>query len=157
LHSRLLKRKSRVSSKEDIDEEEDIVALLAKNFSKLMNNDRFKKKFTERLKKDPKEAEPNEAKKKDPRSPRCFKCSGYRHMRVDCGKLKQAKGKAYNATLSDKSKEEEASGKDHKFLAFIAPHEDPEESQSYYFESSDDGEELKEDLQDPLCQVLEAE
>ncbi len=35
--------------------------MLAKNFSKLMKNDRLKKKFAERLKKDPKEAEPEEA------------------------------------------------------------------------------------------------
>jgi RNA-binding protein YhbY len=50
------KKKSRVSSEEDIDEEEDAVTMLAKNFSKLVKNDRFKKKFTERIKKDPKEA-----------------------------------------------------------------------------------------------------
>jgi hypothetical protein len=55
------KKKSRVSSEEDTDEEEDAVAMLAKNFSKLMKNDRLKKKFAERLKKDPKEAEPEEA------------------------------------------------------------------------------------------------
>jgi len=37
------------------------------------------------------------------------------------------------------------SHKDQKFLAFVAPHEDQEDSQSYYFEHSDeDGEELKE-------------
>jgi hypothetical protein len=64
-------------------------------------------------------------------------------VRENCGNIKQAKGKAYNATLNNQSKEVEAPGKDQKFLAFIAPHEDPEESQSYYFESSDDGEELK--------------
>jgi len=50
------KKKSRVSSEEDIDEEEDAVTMLAKNFSKLVKNDRFNKKFTERIKKDPKEA-----------------------------------------------------------------------------------------------------
>jgi hypothetical protein len=34
--------------------------------------------------------------------------------------------------------------KDQKFLAFVAPHEESEGSQSYYSESSDeDGEELK--------------
>jgi hypothetical protein len=70
-------------------------------------------------------------------------------MPADCGNLKEAKRKAYNATLSDESKEEEEKkktpGKDHKFLAFVAPHEDHEDSQSYYSECSDeDGEELKE-------------
>jgi hypothetical protein len=39
--------------------------------------------------------------------------SGFEHMQVDCGNLKQAKGKAYNATLNDESEEEEeTSGKD---------------------------------------------
>jgi hypothetical protein len=52
------KKKNRVSSEEDTDEEEDAVTMLAKNFNKLMKKDIFKKKFTERLKKDPKEAEP---------------------------------------------------------------------------------------------------
>jgi hypothetical protein len=138
------KKKSKVSLEEDTDEEKDVVAMLAKNFSKLIKNDRFKKKFTQRLKKDPKVAKPEEADKKDPRGPRCFECSGYRHVRTDCGNLKQAKGKALNVTLNDESEEEEAPSKDKKFLPFIPPHEDPEESQSYYSKSSDDVEELKE-------------
>jgi hypothetical protein len=63
-------------------------------------------------------------------------------VRVDCGNLKQAKGKANNATLSE-SEEDETLEKDQKFLAFVAPHEESEESKSYYSESSDeDGEEL---------------
>jgi hypothetical protein len=48
-------------------------------------------------------------------------------VRADCGNLKQAKGKAYNATLSE-SKEKETSDKDQKFLAFIAPQEESEGS-----------------------------
>jgi hypothetical protein len=47
------KKKVRVSSKEDFDNEEDAVAMLAKNFGRLMKNDKFKKKFSERLKKTP--------------------------------------------------------------------------------------------------------
>jgi hypothetical protein len=63
-------------------------------------------------------------------------------VRANCGNLKQAKGKAYNATLSEY--EEETSDKDQKFLAYVAPHEEFEGSQSYYSESSDeDREELK--------------
>jgi hypothetical protein len=81
--------------------------MLAKNFGKLMKNDRFKKKFIERLKRAPKEAESEEAKKKDPRGLRCFECSGYEHVRLDCGNLKQVKGKAYNVSLSDEYEEEE--------------------------------------------------
>jgi len=115
------KEKARVSSEEDSDNEEDVVAMLAKNFERLMKNDKFKKKFFERLKKAPKESKTEEAEKKDPRG----------------------KGKAYNVTLSDES-EEETPAQD-QFIAFVAPHEDQEDSQSYYFEYSDeDGEELKE-------------
>jgi hypothetical protein len=92
------------------------------------------------MKKVPREAEPEEAEKKDPRGPRCFECSGSGHIRADCGNLKQGKGKAYNATLSDESEEEEAYEQE-KFLAFVAPHEEEEDS---YSEHIDDGEELKE-------------
>jgi hypothetical protein len=69
------------------------VAMLAKNFGRLMKNDKFKKKFSERLKKAPKESEPEEAEKKDPRGPRCFECSSFGHIRADCGNLKQGKRK----------------------------------------------------------------
>jgi hypothetical protein len=62
--------------------------MLAKNFGRLMKNNKFKKKFTERLKKTPRESEPEETKKKDPRGPRCFECSGFGHIRADCGNLK---------------------------------------------------------------------
>jgi hypothetical protein len=85
------KKKARVSSEEDFDNEEDAVAMLAKNFGRLMKNGEFKKKFSERLKKDPRESEPEEAEKKDPRGPKCFECSGLRHIRADCGNLKRVK------------------------------------------------------------------
>jgi ribosomal protein L12E/L44/L45/RPP1/RPP2 len=87
------KKKARVSSEEDSDNEEDAMAMLAKNFGRLMKNGKFKKKFTERLKKVPRESEPEEA-KKDPTFPRCFECSGFGHIRANCGNLKQGKGKA---------------------------------------------------------------
>jgi len=114
------KKKAKVSYEEDFEKEEDVVAMLAKNFRKLMRNNRFKKKFFERLKKAPREAEPKEAKKKDPRGPRCFEYLGFGHIRADCGNLNQGKGKAYNVTLSDESEEEESPDQD-KFLAFMAP------------------------------------
>jgi len=82
------------------------MAMLAKNFGRLMKNDKFKKKFSKRLKKDPRESEPEEA-KKDPRGPRCFECSSFGYIRADYGNLKQGKGKDYNATLNDESVEEE--------------------------------------------------
>jgi hypothetical protein len=90
-------------------------------FSKKKKNgsshDRFKKKFSEKAKKPLREAEPED--EKDPRGPRCFECSGYGHIRADCGNLKKGKGKAYNVTLRDES-EEDAPESD-KFLAFVAP------------------------------------
>jgi hypothetical protein len=88
--------------------------MLAKFFGRLMKNDKFKKKFIERLRKVLREV-----------LPKCFECSSFGHLRVD---FKQAKGKAYNATLSE-SEEEETPDKDQKFLAFVAPHEESEGSQ----------------------------
>jgi histone H3/H4 len=133
------KKKVKVSSRDDSEDEEKVVPMLAKNFGRLMRNELFKK-FSEKMKKVPKEAEPEEAEKKDPRGPRCFECSGFGHILADCGNLKQGKGKTYNATLNDESEEKEASEQE-KFLAFVAPHVEEEDS---YSKHSDDGEELKE-------------
>jgi hypothetical protein len=136
------KKKAKVSSEEDSEKEEDVVAMLAKNFGRLMRNDQFKTKFSEKMKKDPRESEPEEAKKKDLRGPRCFECSGFGYIRADCGNLKSGKGKVYNAIPSDESEERE-SPDENKFLAFVAPH--VEEEDSYYSEHSDeDGEEFNE-------------
>jgi hypothetical protein len=134
------KKKVEASSEDDSEEEEKVVAMLAKNFTRLMRDDRFKKKFSEKMKKAPREAELEEEEKKDPRGPRCFECSGFGHIRADCGNLKKGKGKAYNVTLSDESEEEVPESE--KSLAFIAPL--VEEEDSYYSEHSDNGEELKE-------------
>jgi hypothetical protein len=60
------KKKVEVSSKDDYEDKEKAVAMLAKIFGRLMRNDRFKKKFSERMKKAPIESEPEEAEKKDP-------------------------------------------------------------------------------------------
>jgi hypothetical protein len=92
------------------------------------------------VKKAPREAEPEEEEKKDPRGPRCYECSGFGHIRADCRNLKKGKGKAYNVTLSEELEEEAPESE--KFLAFVAPL--VEEEDSYYSEHSDDGEELKE-------------
>jgi hypothetical protein len=100
------KKKVEASSKDDSEDEEKDVAMLAKNFRRLMKDDRFKKKFSERVKKSPREAEPQEEDKKDPRGPRYFECSGFGHIQADCGNLRKGKGKAYNVTLSDESEEE---------------------------------------------------
>jgi hypothetical protein len=122
------KKKVEASSEDDSEDEEKVVAMLAK------------KKFSERVKKSPREAEPEEEDKKDPRRPRCFECSGFGHIRADCGNLRKGKGKAYNVTLSDESEEEALESE--KFLAFVALH--VEEEDSYYSEHSDNEEELKE-------------
>jgi hypothetical protein len=99
------KKKAKISSEEVSKKEEDVVAMLAKNFEKLMKNDKFKKKFSKRLKKAPKESELEKFEKKDPRGPRSFEYSSFGHIRANCGNIKQGKGKAYNATLSIESEE----------------------------------------------------
>jgi len=112
--------------------------MLAKNFERFMKNNKFKKKFSDRLRKAPHTAESKEAEKKDPRGPQCFKCSGFGHIRTECANMKKLKGKAFNATLSDESEKEEETPEEEKFLAFVAPHEENEDSQSYYSENSEE-------------------
>jgi hypothetical protein len=136
--SKASKKKSRVSSNEDSDIDEDAVAMLAKNFERFMKNNKFKKKFSDRLKKAPHTAKPEEVEKKDPRGPQCFECSSFGHIKTECGNLKKLKGKALNATLSDESEREEETLEEEKFLAFVAPYEEKEDSQSYYSENSDE-------------------
>jgi hypothetical protein len=118
------KKKIEASSEDDSEEDEKDVAMLAKNFRRLMRDDRFKKKFSEKVKKAPREAKPEEE-NKDPRGPKCFECSGF-HIQADCGNFKKGKGKAYNVTLSDESEEEAPESE--KFLAFVAPHVEEEDS-----------------------------
>lgn len=105
-----------------------------------MRDDQFKKKFFEKVKKALREVEPKEEEKKDPKRLICFECSGFGHIQASCGNLKKGKGKAYNVTLSNESKEE--APKSEKLLAFVAPL--VEEKDSYYSEHSDNGEDLKE-------------
>jgi hypothetical protein len=52
--------------------------------------------------------------------------------------LKKLKGKAFNATLSNESEKEEETPEQEKFLAFMAPHEENEDSQSYYSKNSEE-------------------
>jgi len=74
------KKKVEAPSEEEFEDEEKVVAMLAKNFRRLMKDDRFKKNFSEKDKKPLKEAEPEDKEKRDPRGPRCFECSGYGHI-----------------------------------------------------------------------------
>jgi hypothetical protein len=82
--------KSKVSSYEDSDNEEEL-AMIANKINKLMKTDRF----IEGLKETPSQAEPEE----DSRGQRCCECSSFGHMRAECTNLKQVKGKAYIATF----------------------------------------------------------
>jgi hypothetical protein len=136
--SKASKKKSRVSSDKDSGIDEDAVVMLAKNFERVMKNNKFKKKFCDRLRKAPHTVESEEAEKKDPRCPQCFECSGFEHIRTECANLKKKKGKAFNATLSDESEKEEETLEEEKFLAFVALHEENEDSQSYYSENSEE-------------------
>jgi len=70
-----------------------------------MRNDRFKKKFFEKLNKVPRESEFEEAEKMEPRGPRCFECSRFGHILADCGNFKQEKGKAYSEHSDEDGKE----------------------------------------------------
>jgi len=117
------KKKTRVSSGEDSDIDEDDVAMLVKNFERFMKNDKFKKRFSDILKKAPQTTEPEEAEKKDPRGPKCYECSGFGHIKSECANLKKIKGKAFNATLGDEFEKEEETHDEEKFLAFVAPYE----------------------------------
>jgi hypothetical protein len=66
------KKKVEALSEDDFEDEEKAVAMLAKNFKRLMKDDRFKKKFSEKVKKPLREAEPEEEEKKDPKGPPMF-------------------------------------------------------------------------------------
>jgi hypothetical protein len=134
------KKKVEASFEEKYEDEEKAMPMLAKNLRRLMKDDQFKKKFSEKAKKPLREAEPEDDEKKYPRGPRCFECSGYGHILADCGNLKKGKGKAYNVTLSDEFGED--APESDKFLAFFALY--IEEEDSYYSEHSENEVELKE-------------
>jgi hypothetical protein len=82
------KKKVEASSEDDSEDEEKAMAMLAKNFKRLMKDDRFKKKFSEKIKKPLREAELEEEEKKYPRGPRCFECAGFGHIRPIVGILR---------------------------------------------------------------------
>jgi hypothetical protein len=67
--SKASKKKSIVSSDEDSDVDEDAVAMLAKKFDRFIKNNKFKKKFSDILRKAPHTTDTEEAEKKDLRGP----------------------------------------------------------------------------------------
>jgi len=69
------------------------MAMLAKNFGRLMRNEQFKKNFSEKIKKVPKEAEPEEAEKKDPRGPRFLNAQGLGISGLIVGISSKARGR----------------------------------------------------------------
>jgi hypothetical protein len=54
-------------------------------------------------------------------------------------KSEETKGDAFNVTLSDETEKEEETPEEEKFIAFMPPYEENEDSQSYYYENSDEG------------------
>jgi hypothetical protein len=88
------------------------VAMLAKNLERFMKNNKFKKKFSNRLRKAPHTTNTEEAEKKDLRGPQCFECLGFGHIGTECANLKKQRGKSFNATLSDESEKEEKASKE---------------------------------------------
>jgi hypothetical protein len=102
-----------------------------------MKSNKFKK-FSDRLRNAPYTVDTEEEEKKDPMGPQCFECSGFGHIRTECANLRKQKGKAFHATLSNEFEKEEETYEEEKLLAFVAPHEDKEDSKSYYFENSEE-------------------
>jgi hypothetical protein len=68
------KKKVEAPSEDESEDEDKAVAMLAKNFRRLMKDDRFKKKFSDKMNKPLREAELEEEEKRDPKGPRCFEC-----------------------------------------------------------------------------------
>jgi hypothetical protein len=75
--------KSRVSSNEDSNNEEDELVMIANRINKLMKTD----KFIEGMRETPSEAKPEEE-NEDSRGHRCCECSGFGHTRTKCANLK---------------------------------------------------------------------
>jgi len=149
------KEKFKNSSDEESNDD-DGFTMFARNFRKMMSSSKGKfrsknAKYSENLKGDSKGTgqEKFESNQNYPRGPRCYECSGYGHICGDCGNLKQSKGKAFNATLSDESdydKIDETSGNDSNYLAFATSYDSHHESNNYYFENSESKDEQN-DLQ----------
>jgi hypothetical protein len=81
--SKASKKKSVVSSDKDSDVDEDAVTMLAKNFECFMKNNKFKKKFSDRLRKAPHTTNTEEAEKKDPRGPSVSNVQGLGTSRLN--------------------------------------------------------------------------
>jgi len=114
------------------------VAMLAKNFERFMKSNKFKKKFSDRLRKTPSTVDTEETEKKDLRGPSASNVQALGTSGCECANLKNQKGKAFNATLSNESEKEEETPEEEKFLAFVAIHEEKEDSQSYYSKNSEE-------------------
>jgi hypothetical protein len=87
------KKKVEASSEDDSEDEEKVVAMLAKNFRRLMKDDRFKKKFSERVKKSPKKLNLRKKIRKIPEHPDVLNAQALGISGLIAGILKRAKGK----------------------------------------------------------------
>jgi hypothetical protein len=148
------------SDEESMDDEE--LAMLARKMRKFFKpkNGSFRNqnnKTGEKFKYDSKGVNQGRAdlgkKDKTTNGVKCHECGGIGHIRIDCGNLKRAKGKAFNTTQSDESDKEdpeETLEDGVNYLAFTASYNDLSDNDEYATadvkESSDD--EGEDNLQD---------
>jgi hypothetical protein len=87
------KKKVEASSEDDFEDEEKAVAMLAKNFRRLMRDDRFKKKFSEKAKKPLREANLRKKRRKIPEDPDVLNAQAMGISGLIVGILKRARGR----------------------------------------------------------------
>jgi hypothetical protein len=75
------------------DNEEDSMTMLAKNFGRLMKNDKFKKKFCERLKKAPKKSKPKKMRRNTQEAPDVLNAQALGIHRLIVGISSRVKGR----------------------------------------------------------------
>jgi hypothetical protein len=87
------KKKVKVSSEDDSENEEEAVAMLAKNFERLMRNDRLKRKLSERLKKAPKSLNLRKLRRKTPEAQDVLNAQGLGIYGLTVGISNREKGR----------------------------------------------------------------
>jgi hypothetical protein len=87
------KKKVEASSEDDSEEEEKAVDMLAKTFRILMRDDRLKKKFSEKMKKAPREVNLRKKKRRIPEDPDVFNAQVFGISEPIAGILRRARGR----------------------------------------------------------------
>jgi hypothetical protein len=87
------KKKVEASSEDDSGDEEKAVAMLAKNFRRPMKDDRFKKKFSERIKKPPEKLNLRKKRRKTPEDPDVLNAQALGISELIVGTLRRARGR----------------------------------------------------------------